>query len=185
MVHDAKLGREVKKRDWEIELFGTRQAGRHAAVDSPRHRQALHLGARVRPRRPELWRRPGIPATQLEALGVRRPTRGGQPGPEAAARSHRGGSRADPRPLPLEEYCEDRDGWLQVGMALHHEFGGDEAGYQLWKEFSEQSDKFDEKRPAHRLEQLQAEAELRAAWRRSRRSPSRPEMNSAFDDSRG
>lgn len=46
--------------------------------------------------------------------------------------------------LPVDEFCDDRDGWLKVGMALHHEFEGDDDGFDLWCEFSEQSDKFDE-----------------------------------------
>lgn len=43
--------------------------------------------------------------------------------------------------LPLDEWCEDREGWYKTGMALHHEFGDE--GYELWCEFSAQSDKFD------------------------------------------
>lgn len=44
--------------------------------------------------------------------------------------------------LPRDEYCEDRDGWYRVGMALHHEFDGSDEAFDLWCEFSEQSDKF-------------------------------------------
>lgn len=45
--------------------------------------------------------------------------------------------------LPVDEWCEDREGWLKVGMALHHECGGDDVGFDLWAEWSSQSDKFD------------------------------------------
>jgi len=45
--------------------------------------------------------------------------------------------------LPMDEFCEDRDGWLKVGMALHHEFSGADEGYELWCKFSQQSDRFD------------------------------------------
>lgn len=44
--------------------------------------------------------------------------------------------------LDLDEWCEDREGWLRVGMALHAEFG--EEGRELWDDFSAQSGKFDE-----------------------------------------
>jgi hypothetical protein len=44
-----------------------------------------------------------------------------------------------------EKYRETRDGWLQVGMALHHNFSGSELAYDLWKDFSQASIKFDEK----------------------------------------
>ncbi|MBL4744440.1 MAG: PriCT-2 domain-containing protein, partial [Cycloclasticus sp.] len=38
--------------------------------------------------------------------------------------------------------CDDRDTWLQVGMALHSTNSGDQA-YGLWNEWANQSDKFD------------------------------------------
>jgi len=47
--------------------------------------------------------------------------------------------------LPLPDYCEDRDGWLTVGMALHHEFEGSAEGLAVWNAFSRQSPKFDER----------------------------------------
>jgi hypothetical protein len=146
MVYDEKLGREVKKRDWEIELFGT---GKQAAMPP-----SIHPDTSL----PYRWERepdldalalglfPRIPASQLEELGMV---------DKAAAEDS-----FDLKPplgldedeaqdilnaLPLEEYCEDRDGWLQVGMALHHEFCGSDIGYDIWREFSQQSDKFDEK----------------------------------------
>jgi hypothetical protein len=46
--------------------------------------------------------------------------------------------------LPLGRWCEDRDGWLKVGFALHHQFKGEQAGYDKWCEFSRQSNKFDD-----------------------------------------
>jgi hypothetical protein len=144
MVPDPKLGRDVKKRDWEIELFGT---GKQVVLPPSIHPdtgQAVRLGASVRPRQPRDRRRP-----------VHRVVASRQP------RRHRQRRRAeDAKPplgltddeiqdildaLPLEEYCEDRDGWLQVGMALHHETGGGEDGYDLWCDFSKQSEKFNER----------------------------------------
>lgn len=47
--------------------------------------------------------------------------------------------------LPLPDWCDDRDGWLQVGMALHHQFGGAAEGLKLWNTFSAQSKKYDER----------------------------------------
>lgn len=44
--------------------------------------------------------------------------------------------------LPLDEYCEDREGWLTVGMALHHQYEGGDKGFELWNKFSAQSKKF-------------------------------------------
>lgn len=45
--------------------------------------------------------------------------------------------------LPEAEYREDRDGWLTVGMALHHEFSASDEAFKVWCDFSKLSDKFD------------------------------------------
>ena len=45
--------------------------------------------------------------------------------------------------LDLPTYCDDREGWIKVGMALHHEFDGADIGLKLWNAFSKQSKKFD------------------------------------------
>jgi len=48
--------------------------------------------------------------------------------------------------LPHGPWCEDRDGWLKVGLALHHEFEGADAGLARWVTFSAQCpEKFDAK----------------------------------------
>lgn len=41
--------------------------------------------------------------------------------------------------LPADDYDE----WLQVGMALHHQYGGSELGLQTWHTWSRQSAKYD------------------------------------------
>lgn len=46
--------------------------------------------------------------------------------------------------------AEQRDTWLTIGMALHNASGGSEEGYDLWFEWSEQSDKFDEADQRHK-----------------------------------
>ena len=38
---------------------------------------------------------------------------------------------------------DDYESWLQVGMALHHQFGGNEEGKALWNEWSAASSKYD------------------------------------------
>lgn len=35
------------------------------------------------------------------------------------------------------------DTWCNIGMALYHQYGGDEKGFELWCEWAEQSDKHD------------------------------------------
>lgn len=146
MVFDPKKNREVKKRDWEIELFGT---GKQVAMPPSIHPDT---GLPYRWEQPvdldqfALGLFPHVPAAQLEELGMR----DAEVESESLELKPPLGLDEDEaaeilNALPLEEYCEDRDGWLQVGMALHHEFGGSEIGFDIWKEFSEQSEKFDEK----------------------------------------
>lgn len=38
---------------------------------------------------------------------------------------------------------EDYDTWVQVGMALYHQFDGDDTGLDLWNEWSETADNYD------------------------------------------
>lgn len=38
--------------------------------------------------------------------------------------------------------ADDRDDWLRVGMALHHESAGSEAGFDEWSDWSRRSEKF-------------------------------------------
>ena len=45
--------------------------------------------------------------------------------------------------LMLVPGCEDYDTWTQVGMALYHQFDGDDEGYALWDEWSETADNYD------------------------------------------
>ena len=42
-----------------------------------------------------------------------------------------------------EIYIENREGWLEVGMCLHHHFAGSEEGFEKWCSFSAVSSKFD------------------------------------------
>lgn len=45
--------------------------------------------------------------------------------------------------LDIPTWCEDREGWIKLGMALHHEFDGSSEGLKIWNHFSKQSKKFD------------------------------------------
>lgn len=52
------------------------------------------------------------------------------------------GEAADAIAALDEEWFEDRAKWLEIGMALHHEFTGDSTGFRIWDEWSQQSDKY-------------------------------------------
>ena len=147
MVFDPKKGRPVKKHDWEIELFGT---GKQVAMPPSIHPDT---GAEYRWGRAldldmlDLGIAPTIPSSVLNGI--------------ASIRDETDPSQVDDRPplglsieeakgyldgLPVEDWCIDRDGWFQTGMALHHEFAGrglEGEAFELWCQFSAQSDKFD------------------------------------------
>jgi len=143
MVFDPKKGREVRKHDWEIELFG---APKQVAMPPSIHPDT---GKPYRWERPfdfdaiEFGDVPEIPADALDAAGAAT-----DPDDDFEANDNRLELTEDEARdilalLPLDYWCEDRDGWREVGMALKHEFG--DAGYDLWEEFSKQSTKFDGK----------------------------------------
>lgn len=153
MVRDNRKGRDVKKFDWEIELFGT---GKQAVIPPSIHPDTGQ---------PYVWETPID--FDLVSLGL---------GPSVAASlPEQWGAWEDVKPadddeddllsvvlaepmglsvkdaqeilndLPDAEWCDDRDGWLNAGMALHHEFRGGEDGFKLWDEWSKGSEKYDEK----------------------------------------
>lgn len=45
--------------------------------------------------------------------------------------------------LSLVGDAEDYDHWLQVGMALHHQFSGDDVGLEMWHEWSQEAHNYD------------------------------------------
>lgn len=45
--------------------------------------------------------------------------------------------------LDLDSRCEDREGWVGLGMALHHEFGGCKEAREIWRAFSKHSRKYE------------------------------------------
>lgn len=45
--------------------------------------------------------------------------------------------------LMLVPGAEDYDVWLQIGMALYHQFDGEEIGREMWHEWSESADNYD------------------------------------------
>lgn len=45
--------------------------------------------------------------------------------------------------LLLVRNPDDHDNWVNIGMALYHQFDGDETGLQFWHEWSETADNYD------------------------------------------
>jgi predicted P-loop ATPase len=153
MVWDAKKERDVKKNDWEIELFGT---GKQAVLPPSIHPDTGKPYAWIKPLSLDeitLGISPTIPASDVVSWGAR-------------SDAESSGSEEDEddflmdavltRKLDLEEtevaktladlpddWPDDRDRWLTVGQALHHEFDGSDEGLDYWCEWSKQSEKYD------------------------------------------
>lgn len=58
-------------------------------------------------------------------------------------------------------WFEEREKWLEVGMGLHHEFGGNDIGFRIWDEWSKQWDGYVAK-------------DMKTVWKSFRRTRSGP-----------
>ena len=147
--------------DWEIELFGT---GKQVALPPSIHPDT---------RKPYIWLRepafddfdpvPAIDSAAIERLAV--------PREETYEFETREPLEFKPGQLETElaliplDRIDDRNDWISLGMALHHQFGGSEEGFRLWMETSSRGSKY--------LVKSSERAELRR-WRqfgRNRRKP--------------
>lgn len=147
MVWDATKEREVRKYDWEIDVLGT---GAQAVLPP-----SIHPNTRL----PYRWERPldldlpmlmTIGSSIVEGWGV---------GSTAGAEDSDDDDlfsvvRSAPMDLDDEQinrtladlppdWVDDRDQWLTVGAALHHQFEGSDEGLERWNEWAKQSPKFD------------------------------------------
>ncbi len=58
-----------------------------------------------------------------------------------------------------DSMVDDYDGWIRIGMILHHATEGDELGLRLWEEWSRRSAKFDAESLAAKWQGFQANLE--------------------------
>ncbi|QXN71500.1 DNA primase/polymerase domain protein [Rhodobacter phage RcIroh] len=154
MVFEEAKDREVKKFDWEIDMMGT---GSQAVIPPSIHPVT---------KKPYFWERsldlsliglgigPIVPSAKVSAWGVDEVTHS-DPDDEddddlmsiiigAPMQLEDGQVERILGELP-EDWVEDRDNWLTVGAALHHQFEGSNEGFDRWCEWSKQSAKFDAK----------------------------------------
>lgn len=140
-VFDPKQGRNVRKRHWEIELFGT---GKQVALPPSIHPDT---GLPYRWERQIEWLLCDlgmIPSIDLEIESA--DWADDEDDLFALTRQLPMGLERDRidgilESLP-EDWVEDRETWLQVGAALSHEFQGSQEGFEIWCEWSQQSAKF-------------------------------------------
>lgn len=151
MVWDEQKGRDVKKNDWEIDLLGSKKN----CVLPP----SIHPDTGL----PYVWLIPLEPAlldpetTCLIASDTLQDWGGEVSGSESSDDNDlMAVVRAEPLDLDSEQIAQiladlpedwpdDRDRWLTVGSALHHESKGEDWGLRFWNNWSMQSGKYDAK----------------------------------------
>lgn len=151
MVFEADKGREVKKSDWEIDLMGT---GSQAVIPP-----SIHPVTKL----PYIWERaidlslvgigigPIIPSEDIADWGADESVEDSGDEDDDDLFAMVIGAPMDLEDgevekiiadLP-EDWVEDRDHWLTVGAALHHQFEGKKVGFDRWCEWASKSAKFD------------------------------------------
>lgn len=161
MVWDEEKGRDVKKWDWELQLLGT---GAQAVVPPSIHPISGKRYKWERKFNLDLLDFGIIESVPAEALA--RITGYNEPIETDPERLKPLGLTLDEmrehmKLLPMDEWCEDREGWYRLGMGIHHETGGSDEGFDLWCEFSRHSEKFDPR-------------DSRNTWRSFRNKSDRP-----------
>lgn len=137
---DPEKGRDVWHHDWEIELFGT---GKQVAMPPSIHPDTG---------KPYRWVRefdffmlaldvaPIIDGDAIEAMGAASTTAYAYEARDPLTYKP-GQLDAVLRDIPLDR-IDDRNDWVMLGQALHHQFGGSDEGFRLWMDVSRRSSKF-------------------------------------------
>ncbi len=152
LVYDRNLNRDVKKNDWEIDLLGT---GSYAVVPPSVHpdtglcyRWESQLDADLL----QIGVGPYLESSRVAGWGAARTSTEMEEDDDDLL--------ADLRSEPIDigdpevartiadlpdNWVEDRDSWVTVGAALHHQYQGGQKGFDIWCEWSIQSTKYDVK----------------------------------------
>lgn len=156
--------------EWEIELFGT---GKQLACPPSIHPSGKPYvwGCTIDFYAIEIGLGPVVAAETVQGWGVSS-SEITEEEDELAAEVHRAPLDLDDEEvhailarLPLDQFCEDREGWVKVGMALHHQYEGSDEGRDLWNAFSSKSKKYEAK-------------EQRRAWESFKSKPNPTTMRS-------
>lgn len=144
-VRDEAKGRDVKKWDWELHLLGT---GAQAVIPPSIHPDTLQPYAWIREFDFDLLDLGIGPIIDAEVVADLVKEQELSEEGVLTERQQPLGLGEDEiigilEDLPAEEWFEDREQWYRVGMALHHETGGSEFGFETWCKFSRLSEKFD------------------------------------------
>lgn len=149
MVFDASLGRDVKKADWEIELYGSRKQIAIPPSIHPVSGENYVWGREIDWDLLQLDIGPIIPSATVTAWGAASDddlTDDDDDDLFAILKSEPMGlteQRIDEILGDIPNDDLDYDDFVEVGMALAHEYQGNEAGFNKWVSWCRQSRKFD------------------------------------------
>jgi hypothetical protein len=150
MVWDDQKGREVKKNKWEIDFLGS---GKQGLVPPSVHPSG---GSYTWAREPDFDDLLGLYAPIVDTDTI---DSWGAPSDHYASDEEDdllATMRGEPLGLDFAEiaswleklppdWVDDRERWLQAGMAVSHETGGSAEGFEIWDAWSQQSVKYDPK----------------------------------------
>lgn len=169
MVWNEELGREVKKWDWELHLLGSGaqavippsihpDTGRHYTWEREFNWLDLDLGmADI------------LPSAALERLIGYEDGEAVDPKRAEPLGMSIDEIRTTLADLPIDEWVDDRDGWFRVGMAIHHETGGSDEGYELWCQHAARTT-----RTLGNGDSLYNEADQKRVWKSFKNRTGRP-----------
>lgn len=149
MVFDPKKGREVKKWDWSVDLYGSPKQAVLPPSIHPDSGERYRWGSEIDWDLIDLGIGPIVPAHVVEAWGAREDDLDLDDDDDLI-----GALKAEPMGLSEteidstiadlpEDWVEDHDLWVQTGMALHHEYQGSQVGFEKWCQWARRSTKFD------------------------------------------
>lgn len=152
MVFDDAKQREVKKRHWEVQLYGTNVQVALPPSIHPVSGENYVWGREIDWDLVDFGLGTIIPSAVVEAWGAH----GGSDDASDDDDDLFALFRGSPMDLTEDEitntvaglpveWVEDRDTWLQVGAALNHQYEGGQAGFDRWCEWSKASAKFNMK----------------------------------------
>jgi predicted P-loop ATPase len=149
MVFDPKKGRDVKKWDWSVDLYGAPKQAVLPPSVHPDTGENYVWGREIDWDLLDLGIGPIVSAELVETWGAREDDLSLDEDDDLMAivrSSPMGLSEAEIdktlADLP-EDWIEDHDLWVQAGMALHHEYEGSQVGFEKWCQWARQSAKFD------------------------------------------
>jgi hypothetical protein len=143
LVWDESKQRDVKKWDWELHLLAT---GSQAAIPPSIHPDTNQPYRWIREfdfDMLELGIGPIYDSFEVAAIASDREDNESNAERQQPLGLSEDEIRSILADLPFDEWCEDRDGWYRVGMAVRHECSGSDAGFRLWCDWSKQSSKFE------------------------------------------